>query len=512
MRKTIILLSFFSFLMVNAQEADYRYADATQMWRLSNNAAGLSLDIDNAVDSSHYNRGYALFNLQHQEGSYHRVQEGNSKNSLGFQAERYQRIGRSLVGYGRFDFGMDHTKEKAWCDVMRPYDSNPYMSASSVYGTYDTQTFDFTGALGTVGLGNWRVGAKLDYKVADLSRLRDPRSRSQLLDYKITPAVTYTSDAHTLGLSASYNRRKEKIANIQTVQNDPNLSYYLLSGMENASGSVGAYKGFEREWVDHRFGGELTYAFRSGRQHTMVSLMMERGEEFVYGQYKYEPGRYTSFVYGGNIRSRLTTGNILHEINLGCQYAQGYADEYRQKLVQTKDQQTGLTSYSYETQLTYKKRYQVETLNAELRYRAHFTEDKKDNAYAGFHIQMDKSKNKHLLPVSSLKHSGTTMMAEGGMNIAKNLWVDAVAGGHISNEAALSLDDATTDYAVGVLIPDMQYYDANYWRGRLQLTYEFPLTIKGQLSRFFVRAYGDYLKTNNSLDAKCFGLSIGIFN
>jgi hypothetical protein len=58
----------------------------------------------------------------------------------------------------------------------------------------------------------------------------------------------------------------------------------------------------------------------------------------------------------------------------------------------------------------------------------------------------------------------------------------------------------------------MQYYDANYWRGRLQLTYEFPLTIKGQLSRFFVRAYGDYLKTNNSLDAKCFGLSIGIFN
>jgi hypothetical protein len=296
------------------------------------------------------------------------------------------------------------------------------------------------------------------------------------------------------------------------VQKDPNLSYYLLSGMENASGSVGAYKGFEREWVDHRFGGELTYAFRSGRQHTMVSLMMERGEEFVYGQYKYEPGRYTSFVYGGNIRSRLTTGNILHEIDLGCQYAQGYADEYRQKLVQTKDQQTGLISYSYETQLTYKKRYQVETLNAELRYRAHFTEDKKDNAYAGFHIQMDKSKNKHLLPVSSLKHSGTTIMAEGGMNIAKNLWVDAVAGGHISNEAALSLDDATTDYAVGVLIPDMQYYDANYWRGRLQLTYEFPLTIKGQLSRFFVRAYGDYLNTNNSLDAKCFGLSIGIFN
>ena len=58
----------------------------------------------------------------------------------------------------------------------------------------------------------------------------------------------------------------------------------------------------------------------------------------------------------------------------------------------------------------------------------------------------------------------------------------------------------------------MEYYQANYWRGHLQLTYEIPLKIKGKTSHWFIRAYGDYLKTNNSLDSKCAGLSIGLFN
>ena len=51
-------------------------------------------------------------------------------------------------------------------------------------------------------------GVRLDYQVGDLSRLRDPRSRSELLDYKLTPSLTYTSGQHTLGISGHYRRRK----------------------------------------------------------------------------------------------------------------------------------------------------------------------------------------------------------------------------------------------------------------------------------------------------------------
>ena len=198
--KTLLATSAISTpLAASAQGiAQYRYADATQLWRLTDNAAGLALD-------SAENRGIAYFDLQHHEGDYRRVQEGGQKNQLEFYTERYQRISPILVSYGSFRLDMDRTKDRAWCDVMRPYLSNPYYSGSSVSGKYDTQQFDLTAAVGTTQLWGVTAGLRLDYKVSDLSRLRDPRSRSELLDYKITPSLAYTSEPHTIGISGHYN-------------------------------------------------------------------------------------------------------------------------------------------------------------------------------------------------------------------------------------------------------------------------------------------------------------------
>ena len=73
----IILLTIGLIAPIQAQESKYRYDDATQLWRLTNNPAGLGID-------SSRNRGYALFNLEHQDGSYARVQEGRQTNQLRF--------------------------------------------------------------------------------------------------------------------------------------------------------------------------------------------------------------------------------------------------------------------------------------------------------------------------------------------------------------------------------------------------------------------------------------------
>ena len=109
-----------------------------------------------------------------------------------------------------------------------------------------------TAAVGTTDFSGWRFGLQLNYQLGDLSRLRDPRSRSQLLDYRLTPAVSYTMGNHTLGLSGYYDRRKEKMGPLVTVQSDATLTYYLLSGMENATGTIGGYSSFNREWVNHQ--------------------------------------------------------------------------------------------------------------------------------------------------------------------------------------------------------------------------------------------------------------------
>lgn len=80
--------------------------------------------------------------------------------------------------------------------------------------------------------------------------------------------------------------------------------------------------------------------------------------------------------------------------------------------------------------------------------------------------------------------------------------------------ADLTLADPTTDYAQNVLIPDMDYYSADYWHERLQLTYQFPITIKKTRSMWYVRGYVQYLSTLKSptRDFSSFGFTLGIFN
>ncbi len=505
MKKPILFFFLISCLITTAQEGNYRYEDATQLWRLTDNAAALGLD-------STRNRGFALFNGEHHNGNYARVQEGTQTNQLRFLTERYQSVGKFLHAYGRFNFDYGRTKNRAWADVMRPYNVNPYFSGSAIRGKYDFQNFDCTAALGTTDFGKWRFGLKLDYKVGDLSRLRDPRPRLQLLDYKLTPAITYSTGNHTLALSGGYERRKEKFTGVKNEQENAIVKYYFMTGLEHADGKTNGYTSFWREWVDHRFAGELTYAYRSAIQHSMLSLCIERGEEDVYEQYQYEPGHYVDYRYGAKWQNRFYDGSCIHQFDVSLDCEQSYADEYRQKLIQENDAATGLSSFYYVKQLTYKKRFQLESYNIYMHYRAHFNKNKEEKGYVGFEFGNHDISQRYILHSSKFSHSGAALMAEGGFALGKRLWIDLTAGGYMAQHSKLELADPTTDYAQQVLIPDLQYYDANYWRGHLQFTYQFPLKTDGSKTIMFIRAYGDYLKTNNHLDGKTVGLCIGLFN
>ena len=580
-RLAFCLLTFiFSFQPSGAfaqSEAQYRYQDATQLWRLTDNAAGLGLDagardLNKAIGDPQtrvYNRGYAEFALEHRSGDYHRVQEGGQRNQLTFETERYQRIGHYLVGYGHFLFGMDRTKDRAWADVMRPYDSNPFYSGSSVSGKYDQQLFDLTAAISTIPIPlaggkadrELTLGMRLDYKVGDLSRLRDPRSRAELLDYKVAPGVTYSFGHNAVGLSGYYNRRKEKIPNMTTVQQDPNLLYYQFYGLGEATGTVGGYSGYQREWVNHQFGAEVTYSLTSPNSPTpnpsrggegsiynnrgegrvdvttplppeggvgggasLNSIGIARGTEDVWGQYKFSPGRYTSYIYKAASRNRFGKVRLLHALDLEAQWQQGYADEYRQQLIQEKDPEKGYTSYRYETQIEYRKRQQLTTLDASLHYRlsllccdpvATLPESAAPAiaGYLGFLARLSGSTNKHLLPSSELKHQRLDLSLEGGYGLLNSrLWLDATATYSHATKASLDLADATTEIAQQVLLPDMLCYDADYFRGQLSVKYLFPLKLKGYRSTFYVKAYGDLISAQHSFDRKTVGITFGLYN
>lgn len=487
----------------------YKYADETQLWRLTGNAAALSLDP--ATCDSSANRGVAYFDINHLSGDYHRVQEGNQQNTLQFYTERYQKIGRWLYGYGSFHFDMGRIKQRAWSDVYRSYNSNPYISGSSIPGKYDMQNFELNASLSTVQLGHFTYGASLLYKVGDLSRLRDPRSRINLAEYRLTPAVTYTTGQHTVGLAAHYDRRKEKLPNMTTVQTDPNLSYYVMTGLENATGTIGGYNGYMREYVNHEFGAELDYGFSNDHFKSVNTLTLDAGREYVYGQYKYEPGTYRNILYGFTSHNSIKKEDMLHRFDLALKYETGSADEYKSERVTTTDGSTGYQSIEWHKILEYKKRYQLKKLDLDFHYRLSFVDNEAVCGYAGIQYTLQSASNKHLLYTSELKNAASLIQVEGGLPLFDHLWAEATAGYHFSHKADLQLYDATTAYAVGVLLPDMPYYEANYWQGRLQLTWQQPLTIKGYTANWFARLYGSYLKTDNSLHANTAGLSIGVY-
>ena len=162
--------------------------------------------------------------------------------------------------------------------------------------------------------------------------------------------------------------------------------------------------------------------------------------------------------------------------------------------------------------MTYKKRYQLKKLDFNAHYRLSFTDDNAVKGFIGASYDLQTVSNKHLLPTSELKYASSLFGLEGGYGFfGQRLWVKAHANYRVSHKADLQLADATTDYAQAVLLPDMAYYDANYWQGHLSVTYQFPLTIKGYTSQWFVKAYGSYLKTNNSLKSQTAGLSFGVY-
>lgn len=507
MKQTINILLLSCCLTAHAQEVSkesYNYADETQLWRHTQNAAGLSLD--SAPD-----RGVAFFDFTHKGGELHRVQEGRQNNNLEFFTERYRKVGKYLYGYGSFKFDMGRTKERAWSDVLRTYNSNPFISGSSVFGKYDNQDFELNASLSSVQLGHFTYGANLFYKAGDLSRLRDPRSRINLAQYRLTPAVTYSTGKHTLGLSAHYDRRKEKLPSLSTVQTDPNLKYYVMTGLENATGTIGGYNGYMREYVNHELGAELTYGFRNDNFHSVNSATIAHGTEYVYGTNKYEPGRYFNYKYGFATRNRLTTGGLLHSADLSVQYEEAYADEYRQERISVTDSITGFNSVTWNTILEYKKRFQLEKTDLSFRYRCSVVDGISVDGYLGLLANYTTVSNKRLLNTSELSYASTLAQLEGGVSLSKRLWIEAQAGYNFSSKADLTLADATTDYAQAVLLPDMEILNKDYFTGSLKLTLQLPITIEKRTNNWFVSAYGHYASAKDDLKRYQIGCTVGLY-
>lgn len=446
-------------------------------------------------------RGITSLGTSYRSGSYHHIQEGERRQSYSFNTEQWLPIGKYLYGYGKLGINLERIGGRAWADQYRPIRSNPYTSGSPIAGDYRQQDFALTARLSTIELGRWTGGIGLDYTMGDLSRLRDPRSRSVLLDYKLTPSLSYRiSSSHTLALGLSYQRRKEKLLGLTTVQEDPNLSYALMRGLGEVSLSVGGYRGFSRQWVDHRFGFTLAQGYQSKSFGSMLQIGYERGNERVSEERMYQPGHYLSDSYKLSWSGIYRVGRHSHRLELGWDKHTGRANEYLSQLITTTDPTTRINSQRWDILLTYKDRYRQSEQDVHLNYRYVLSDHDKGSrlAYIGLENSVNTYEQTYTLPYSSMQSNRLTQKLVGGYNLRTgrkhSLQMDAKLGySHPMSGSTSGIDEQSTNsYITEVLLPLHRYDTSRRLHLDLSLELQHQLKLGGKDMLGFLRLDGSY--------------------
>lgn len=519
MKQHIIILSFFlsapmALMAQNTVTAEgHQLTTVVNPWLSTDNAAGLG-------SSTYQDHAQASLGVETFKGDYHRAQEGNRINKLDFSAESYNRLSNNWIAWGSFRFNMQREKERAWSDVIDTYNSSPYIFGSSVKASYDTQMFDLHFKLARPTKGIITYGAMIDYKVADVSRQRDPRSRTQLADYTVRPSIVLALGAHSnFGVTGAYRWKKEKLPNITTVQEDPNILYYDMLGMEFASATSAGFKGFKRQFVSAYWGGDMQYNLHNAANQLLLNVGAMFENQKIEDDTKESPGNFKA--YHINIDGFFThqAENTLLSISWKNYYKKGHADENLQELITTTDTSTGISSKQWNTLYTYNDRYRVIQYNSDLdiNLRAHQAQSKDYSWLIGLKGSINGFQQAYSMPTSTNDvkigkigaYGSTRLFNKNGRNLRLNLHANytfnlkndlklAATSLQALTASSSSYETGTYDYATNVIQVDKAYFDAKTIEWGVEAQYNFPLHIKSSKLNAFFKAYYSNLHASNS--------------
>ena len=525
----ILILSISLTAFSSAQSLVYTEEhELTQLlnpWSMFQNAAGLGV-------SPVKTHGLTELGYDKNNGDYHRTQEGNDLSGLNFYSERYDKLGKNWLVWGSFDFQMNREMNRFFSDVFFPYNSSPYIFGSSVKGNYDKQLFDLHAKFSTVRRGKFTYGVGIDYKVADLSRLRDPRSRTYLADYAAIPSVTFKlNPSVTFGLDGFVRYQKEKMPSIVTVQLDPNLKYYTFFGMENADAVIGAYNGFQRDFESNFYGGDFQIAFSKNAMSWITSIGAEYQDQQVFGSIQQSPGSFKSLNYKAMSVLNLTQNNMLINGTLKVNYYQGAADEFRQKLSTVPNLSTGIASQEWITLFTYKNRYRTDSynVNINLNIRNLLASGKDYSWEAGLNFKSYGFDNRYSMPYSEMAIDRMTTGIYGQYRVfnQKNHLVKILAGidydfcinsklnlsdraTQIPTSSSSTFEQGTYDIATQVILPDFGFYQDKAISYKAEANYSFPVIFKKTSIAGFTKIFFKNIISDQHGTMMNAGVSIGI--
>lgn len=485
-------------------------------WFRSSNISGFGLDTlrqTSIVSLGYHNR----------HGDLHRVQEAGKMNAVRFSAERFMPIGNYYL-HGVFDFEQSRSHDKSWADVIDPYNSGPMIFGSSIKAPYDWQTFGLSVKLGSKKQSRFMHGIAIDYRVAEMSRQRDPRSLTEFADYSISPGISYSVGDNTrLGLNLSYRFKKESMSSIKTIQEDPMINYYIFKGIENYTVVTGksSYTSFSRYFNNNYWGGDLQVQQTIGaKTKLLISGGFNRLNQAVEGgEVREKPGNFDQYIFRGSADLSINSGKGIHHITLEGNYTDSGSDENVQEYTVTTDSETNEVTRKWVTLHTYENRFISDDINLKAGYSYHRLKANNAREYRwmiGAGAQYTSFEKEYRLPNSSIGASRLHTHVKGAyefdMKNNKKLHLSLKLGYAPSLDTKMeNLQDNV--FTQNVLNPDFEkYYKKDFIESQLDIRYEMPLHIKNNSINLFVKAYaGNIMTVQKERDnLSSLGISIGI--
>lgn len=273
---TLALLSALAFPAIGQGSdalRDYRYIVSTNPFLKLDNAAGIGRLQTGRI---------AVVNgeFQKENGGLKGPDDSANDWQGGVATESYIRISDKVTFYGRMDYSYFQGEEMGG-SLLAGSSSAPlnfYESVDTTAGRRTRELYNLTGAMAYTFNDRWSAGLKVNYRTGNQAKLRDPRSRSSLMDIDVTAGTCWSpSSKTTLGAALAFSRNLEALYARQYGLTDKtyyiNVDYGACYGIrEIFLGDEGFVSLSNARYLDEtRLGGSLQL-HRQGRMEQFHQL------------------------------------------------------------------------------------------------------------------------------------------------------------------------------------------------------------------------------------------------
>ena len=428
--------------------------------------------------------GQTGLDAQSVSGDFHKAMESGGMNAWNFSSSGYKSL-KPLNLWGSFSFSQERHKDRCWSDNIDPYNGDPYLTGSSVKGKYSYQLFDFSVKMSSKPLfGFMWAGIGLDYSLGDLSRLQDPRPRTQEIEYSIKPGLAFMFGKEKIGLNFSYGYSKEKIGSYISKSKDAKEYFlYLQEGLGVYSTLVSS--AYERRIKSWEYGAALQYEHSfGGNSSFLMEVSPFHRDDIIEDAYKATPGNYKET--GGRISTIFHSGNWMAEGIF--EYVSGAAEKISQKAVTVTDPVSGVTSTRYETIFSIRS-YTSGRMSGEagLSYIVPDEEGQQSgnkwNVGCKVGLNMTDDEYVYYSPASSFACANIIPSVYGGGSVLSSRKCRLTLNGklawsmNISDRYSISEELQDKVILDNVIDPDHKIMTSDFMKVSADLRYEFPLTI-----------------------------------